>query len=92
MPRLSPERLRQLQAEAPDVYEAHIELLDVSARLWNALVWYGSESKKFRGRLFGLARTLAARAKDGKPDDYTTGMDTVVKHMARDGWANCHSG
>jgi hypothetical protein len=96
MARLSSERVQRLREEAPDVYDAYLELADISAQAHNTIVAYG-DSKRFRGKLMGLALTLERRQKaedeaEGEERDFKTGLESAVEKLRHDGWANCHTG
>lgn len=84
------EQIDRLREEFPEAYEERLELVNLSARLWNCLCWYGSDSKKFRGRLVGLAITLRDQAHAERGPDRTV-MDSVVERMTRDGYINCET-
>jgi hypothetical protein len=57
--------------------EQVISMLDIQARLWNALVWYTNDKRKFWNRLLELMETLALASHKG-PDgsDRPNQMDT----------------
>lgn len=89
--RLTSEQIDRLRDEFPEAYEERLELVDLSARLWNAIVWYGENLKKFHGRLAGIAITLRDRAHQERGDEQRTGMDFAVERMGLDGWINCET-
>lgn len=88
--RLTSEQIGRLRDEFPEAYEERQDLVDLWARLWNTLGWYGADFKKFRGRLVGIAITLRDAAHQERGGQ-RTGMDSAVERMRRDGWVNCET-
>lgn len=89
MAMLSTERVERLRDEDPEVFEAYIELADISAQAWNALIRFADMPSRFRGKLYRLGKTLDARHKQEHPDLLLNGhsaMDSTVEAMQRDGW------
>ena len=61
-----------------------MRMLDTGARLWNALVWYSGDKRKFWGRLLGLMETLRDEAHSGPDGTRTTQMDTEAERLRAD--------
>ena len=90
--RLTTEQIERLRVEFPEAYEVHLELVDISAQAWNALVWFAEPYRsKFRGKLCRLAVTLRDRRRRDYGDERTA-MDSTVEAMQREGWFACSPG
>lgn len=89
--KLNRDQIERLRTEFPEAYEERLELVDLQARLHNALVWYQSDNKKFRGRIAGLALTLRDQNTVEHGDEHGNPLINVVNTMARDGWVNCET-
>jgi hypothetical protein len=85
---LSDSQIERLRVEFPEAYEERSELIDLRARLWNALVWFDSENDKFRGRIAGLAFTLRDRHTREHGDEHGNPLISVCNKMARNYWVN----
>ena len=62
--------------------EQVVAMLDIQARLWNALVWYSNDKRKFWNRLLELMETLALASHKG-PDGsgQPNQMDTEYQRL-----------
>ncbi len=89
--KLDTEQIERLRTEFPEAYAERMELVDLKARLWNALVWFDTDSKKFRGRIAGLAMTLRDQHTIEYGDENGNPLISVVKAMASNWWVNCES-
>lgn len=81
---LGDSQIKRLREEFPEAYAERTELIDLKARLHNALVWFGSSSHdKFTGRMAAIAMDFR-----DEPHPHGNPFIRVVEEMHKRYWAN----